>query len=606
MLATSMTYLWGLLWPIAPDVPLVEASKSPETPKPDQEPKPEPGQQETPEPDSDEDQDPKEPDEGKGPEDVAEDDQEGEEEKEEEAEDGDDSGDSSSGDDGEPRPEEGGDEGEDEGETGDTGEADGEEGKEGEEPAEEKGDSPGDVEGESDDGEGEGTDPGEGDSEGTEGPEGAQAQDEAAQEEGESKRKGDEPGEQDGSERASEAQGRSGVGEDPKGAETEAEQGSTEEADGTAEDKEGEAAPAEDGDEEEGDEDGDEEGESGKGPDGESGEEEQNEQDDDDDDDDDGEDQEDDPVSPPASDESVEELRRRALLSGLFPDLRHVGTTQEPPGLDPYVLERLAQMFSQDPYRRFIDMLGRMSADAWMPARREPSNAVDDVRDIVIGRDISKVLMSELVRFQIPALRTQAYVDLAEGRLMQRQMEGVDPRGRGPIIVAVDVSASMNTGLPHWGLSRMNVARLMVLGLLRIAQIQKRVVHLCAFNQTLGGSLRVYTLEESLQTTLAVMNLKAGGGTSYQPPLQWAFRLARVEKQADILIITDGEAPVTTPEVDASQDLRHSLGTRIFTLQLAVEGKASSLSGVSDQVVYLSGEEDLVGLTKKISQAAKK
>ena len=117
-------------------------------------------------------------------------------------------------------------------------------------------------------------------------------------------------------------------------------------------------------------------------------------------------------------------------------------------------------------------------------------------------------------------------------------------RGKGPMIVCIDVSSSMQGEKELW-------AKAVGLTLMDIARRQRRLFRAVMFSSG-DTSLKVLDLnrERRYQPELAKVIEMAeyfpGGGTDFQQPLDAAVALLeeRKLKRGDIVIITDGESQV--------------------------------------------------------------
>ncbi len=530
-----------------------------------------------------------------------------------------------------PEGDKGENEGEGEGESEEDGESEAEEGEESEEdgePEAEEGEGEGEEASE-EDGEPEAED---GELEAEEG-EGEAEEGEGEAEDGEGEAEKGEGEAEEGEGEAEEGKGEGGEPEENREAETE---------DGELEAEEGdegelpeddpaydaliiEIAPAqgeqeedeEKGKEEGGGEDGEEEGDEGKESGGEDGDEQKGEGEEGEGDDEDEEEQEE--QEEKEEQEEPEEQKEKTLvlqisgslepvedrqtevLAKILPSLRH-GPDDPESFVDPDKLEELARLFQQQPeWKKLLDLVGRLSESAWSPPARVPSKAREDVLDLELGDDPSRILTTELAKFSVPELAALAWVDLAERRMKQVLYEGDEPRTNGPILVAVDVSPSMDdpSGL---GMSRKKLAMVLLISLVRIADVQKRRVFFCGFASRILWSMTVKTPAEAVDANLFLLRgPPVGQGTSFNEPLQLLCSEAKTDPRggADMLLITDGESSVSAHVKEFIERVKEKTRSRLFSLVLCPTG--ASLDEVSDEVVRLSTWEDLERLAEQVS-----
>lgn len=302
------------------------------------------------------------------------------------------------------------------------------------------------------------------------------------------------------------------------------------------------------------------------------------------------------------SPQTARQTEDAATLAKLLPDLRHLGTAAMPNNVPTARLRQLAARIENDPrLTRLLELVGRLSASGWM-AQREPSLAREDVLGTTLGNDLSRLTASEAIRFGVPELDWLAYLDLVENRLMLLETVGSEPKARGPILVALDVSPSMDE--PAWGTwSRKEVAQALGLGLVRIASIQKRSVCLVAFAEEVTYAAEATRFEQYLALQEALLGgLPEADGTDFSPPLAV---LAHREMQkgfrgGDLVMLTDGDGPVSDRVADAVNLCRRK-GLRVFTLTIGEDADPEDLRRVSDQIVRLGSDADLTEVADAIS-----
>ena len=195
---------------------------------------------------------------------------------------------------------------------------------------------------------------------------------------------------------------------------------------------------------------------------------------------------------------------------------------------------------------------------------------------------IERMLGSEAMQIRHAVLHKLWRARLAESRLLTYQSEAVlieqvpDPEGRarrrstpqperlerGPIILAVDTSGSMQ-GAPE------NIAKAVVLEALRTAHREKRGCLLIAFggpDEVIERELRpAERPQEGLDALLELLGQSFDGGTDVQAPIERAVQRVREARWsgADLLIVSDGEfgcTPATQAHLEAA---RSELGLRV-------------------------------------------
>ena len=147
-----------------------------------------------------------------------------------------------------------------------------------------------------------------------------------------------------------------------------------------------------------------------------------------------------------------------------------VGTYQ--PGKPREVLQ---QIRSDPRLKRVAAMAGRFKRIAAGRLRQKVKHAVGEVADIERGDALERLLPSELGRFVQPKLKLAFLRDLHERSALQYAMRGQDHVGKGPLVVCLDKSGSMDGARDEWASS-------MALALLDVAHREKRPFALLTFD----------------------------------------------------------------------------------------------------------------------------
>lgn len=282
-----------------------------------------------------------------------------------------------------------------------------------------------------------------------------------------------------------------------------------------------------------------------------------------------------------AAQEDVAEARE--ALEGIAPGMGSVPATHEQQ--DPTRLA-LADMLLRNP--RFSEVLrraGKLRRIAQSKATRR-ARGVGTIVGLERGADLGRVLPAQLARLQHPALRALALKDMAERALMQYRVEGREPQGRGPIVIMVDESSSMEGHSELW-------AKAVVIAAVRQAQAEQRPVSLCYFDHRIRTKIRIFADGSADQPYANVAGVvqdaltrRPAGGTSFNDPLTWGMdELENGADRADLIMVTDGWADASD-EVLARLEAQRERGTRVFGL-LVGGGRMGGLGPLCDEVVDL-------------------
>ena len=220
----------------------------------------------------------------------------------------------------------------------------------------------------------------------------------------------------------------------------------------------------------------------------------------------------------------------REALEGLAPGM---GTAPPSYEQDDTTRLTLAEMLISNPaFAEVLRRAGKLRRMADAKAKRK-APGVGTIVGLERGADLGRVLPSQLARLKHPKLRMLVMKDFADRALMQYRIESQEPQGRGPIILMVDESGSMEGNPNMW-------AKAAVIAAIRQGQAQKRPVALCFFDTRILGAWfmdadgTVWNATRSAPAVkldqygtvgdLIMECLRRGtaGGTDFSAPFQWS------------------------------------------------------------------------------------
>jgi signal transduction histidine kinase/Mg-chelatase subunit ChlD len=195
--------------------------------------------------------------------------------------------------------------------------------------------------------------------------------------------------------------------------------------------------------------------------------------------------------------------------------------------------------------------------------RQKLKHGADEITDIELGADLGRLLPSELVKLTHRTRRALLLKDLLERQVTQYALRGNAPLGKGPLVVVLDKSGSMDGPRDIW-------ATALALALLDEARRTRRVYALIGFDYAVkhecvvnpGESLP----EEALFTACA-------GGTEISVALHRGLHLIQQHpwalKTADVVLVTDGGSD--TAGAPALRERAQDFGVTILGLGIGVE-----------------------------------
>lgn len=114
-------------------------------------------------------------------------------------------------------------------------------------------------------------------------------------------------------------------------------------------------------------------------------------------------------------------------------------------------MELLNRLRNSSKLKKIAEMAGRYRRLAQMVRKERIKTGMDEIYSINQGGNLERILPSEMLRFLDPLTEDKAMVDLIEGRMLQYEIRGKQKKGKGPIVICIDSSGSMD-GSPEMAL----------------------------------------------------------------------------------------------------------------------------------------------------------
>lgn len=279
--------------------------------------------------------------------------------------------------------------------------------------------------------------------------------------------------------------------------------------------------------------------------------------------------------------ERVEEVERELMQWGAS-----MGMPQEKPVGEK--LDLAEKLFKNEKLRRLSLMVGSLKEEMLSSRRKVWSKRGSEVYDISLGNELGRIIPTELVSLRHKALRRDFLKKFVEGRLLQYYLK--EEKGRGPLIVCVDGSSSMQGDKEIW-------AKAVCLSLLEIAKRQRRKFIVVVFSSG-GTPVRVFgsagkkgwgMREDDI---IELAGYFPGGGTDFEAPLNKALGFLQESKfkRGDIVFITDGECDVADEWLKTFLREKSRLNFQVFSVLIDLTGRETleSLKKFSDKATAIS------------------
>lgn len=254
-------------------------------------------------------------------------------------------------------------------------------------------------------------------------------------------------------------------------------------------------------------------------------------------------------------------------------------------------LDLAAKLSKNDKLKKLSLLVGSLKEEMLSTRRKVWSKRGSEVFDVSVGDDIGRMIPTELVSLRHKLLKHDFKKRYVEGRLFQYYLK--EERGRGPMVICLDGSSSMDGNKELW-------SKGVCLTLLDIAKRERRKFNVVVFSSG-GAPLKIFESvgKEGLSgwgmKDADIMELAEyfpGGGTNFEEPLNKALELLEESKfkGGDIVFITDGESNVGDMFLKSFKETKDRLRFKVYSVLIDLSERESwgTLSTFSDKVTSVS------------------
>ena len=257
------------------------------------------------------------------------------------------------------------------------------------------------------------------------------------------------------------------------------------------------------------------------------------------------------------------------------------------------VQEAHTSLQSSHRLRRIAELAGRLERVAAAKARSKVKPGVGELHGIGLGGlpDLARLLPSELVALRRRPLRLHLLARLLQGKALTYAMTGREPQARGPIVVLLDESSSMReAGKDIW-------SKAVALALLSTATKQRRAFCLVAFNGAITREVTIPAGKATVNDISRALDHGCSGGTDFNAPVLRAVDIIRTSptmKQADCVVITDGEDSLQPATIEVATNLTKTEGVSFFCVGVGPDAELGlqSLAPIATSMVRVRQTDD--------------
>jgi len=270
----------------------------------------------------------------------------------------------------------------------------------------------------------------------------------------------------------------------------------------------------------------------------------------------------------------VNELHEATAALGMGPG--------DPGSNDPRTIAAVFKRVRSDPtLRKICDLAGRFRRVAQSKQRMKSTHGLDDVVGVEPGGDVGRLLPVELAKLAVPELELDTLRRIVERQALCREHHSIEPVGKGPIIVSIDESGSMEGQKAH-------TAKALALALAWVARSQRRWCGLIAYSGGESGE-RLLALPPGRWDESALCKWLAafiGHGSDLDIPVN---EMPRMYKEigaphgiTDVVFITD--AKCTLDLTSKRNFLKWKESTQARLISLIIDNSPGDLAAISDEV----------------------
>ena len=280
-------------------------------------------------------------------------------------------------------------------------------------------------------------------------------------------------------------------------------------------------------------------------------------------------------------DESIENIRKKMSQTNMFykvvdstyKEFMAISNTVKFWGLDDGKLnptsydEKIAvasKLRTFKKIKKLSEMVGRFRASASNLQKKKTKEEGQEMYGVQLGNEIHKVLPSEKLFLANEKTKKSFYKKYYQKELLSYKYKNSKVSSKGPIICCIDTSTSMEGDHEVWSKS-------VAMALLDIAYKQKREFVAILFSYRVGD---VIEFNKNKVEPSKIYNLATsfyGSGTNFVDPLTESIKLINKAKYkyADIVFITDGEAPLDDEFIDYFNQQKEDKQFRMITVNVS-------------------------------------
>lgn len=255
---------------------------------------------------------------------------------------------------------------------------------------------------------------------------------------------------------------------------------------------------------------------------------------------------------------------------------------------------RLANTLNTPNMKALADIIGKMKRFALSIKASRIVDVPHEAYDVEQGNILRRILKSQFVLLGHPDTKAEFYRRYFDKELLQYKMRGREEVGKGPILIGIDKSGSMNGEPFHWAMAVAEALR-------RFAADEDRDYFAAFFGSNNDRERFDFPKGKApFEKVLAFLSCQANGGTAFDGILtELLERAAKTfddagATKADIVFVTDGMAHLDDEWITKFNEEKARIGVRVYSVYIGGAydmgyqgGPQALLERFSDGVIHV-------------------
>jgi uncharacterized protein with von Willebrand factor type A (vWA) domain len=238
---------------------------------------------------------------------------------------------------------------------------------------------------------------------------------------------------------------------------------------------------------------------------------------------------------------------------------------------------------------KLTDIIGKFKDMAIAEQKKKTKYGAVEIKSVTTGQRIEDVLPSDRMNLANEITKKDFYRRMTDNQLLVYSKESTNSKNKGPIIMCIDTSGSMEGDREMW-------SKALAVGVVEVAQLQKRDFACILFSNVAYDPIIIEKNKPDPEKIIQIAEEFDDGGTNFERPLQKASKLIEDSrfKNADILFVTDGSCDISDNFEKKFKQLKEDKEFRCIGVQIGSSYRrgSSTLDSFCDKVITIDEVRD--------------